>query len=256
MNSDQEKLNQLLERLGNPEAAPLSADDLQWIEDFRQRYPFFPLPAAGNSSASPSIQEVVTAPTPEALARLHGEKEASRFDNFYPPEKGPETPSTNTAIDDFLTTYGNRTQEEDQLLERLIFNPVPDYSQQLALEEEQSLPGADDAADNSQDSLLNKFILSHHSSGENQPTAEEKQPTAKPAEQKQAPADGLLSESLAKIYIKTHRYELAYEILSDLSLRFPEKSSYFADQLRFLQKLILNEQHRKAENHRKINPNP
>ncbi|MDE5979652.1 MAG: hypothetical protein K2G84_06445, partial [Muribaculaceae bacterium] len=61
--------------------------------------------------------------------------------------------------------------------------------------------------------------------------------------------------SLAKIYIKTRRYEQAYEILNDLSLRFPEKSSYFADQLRFLRKLILNERRRRVENDSKNNPN-
>ena len=50
----------------------------------------------------------------------------------------------------------------------------------------------------------------------------------------------MLSESLAKIYIKRRRYEKAYEIIHTLSLNFPEKSIYFADQLRFLKKLILN----------------
>jgi hypothetical protein len=259
MNNDQEILNSLLERLGNPAGAPLTAHEAQWIEDFRQRYPFFTIPTTtGGIDAEPSLRDVVTAPSPEALARLRGQEEASRFDNFYPKEKPQATPSTNSAIDDFLSTYGHRSDEEDQLLERLIFNPVPDYAQQLASEEAGSLPSAESASvdDNSQDSLINRFILSHHSTPDQTPVAAEK--PAKPAKKSQTqPADGLLSESLAKIYIKTRRYEQAYEILNGLSLRFPEKSSYFADQLRFLQKLILNEQRRKIENnHRKINPNP
>lgn len=58
--------------------------------------------------------------------------------------------------------------------------------------------------------------------------------------------DSLLSESLAKIFIKQGRYERAYEIISGLNLKFPKKSAYFADQLRFLKKLIIN-QRRLAE---------
>jgi hypothetical protein len=59
-------------------------------------------------------------------------------------------------------------------------------------------------------------------------------PDAPPA----AKPESSLSESLAKIYIKQGRYERAFEIISDLNLNYPEKSVYFADQLRFLQKLI------------------
>ena len=52
----------------------------------------------------------------------------------------------------------------------------------------------------------------------------------------------MFSESLAKIYIKQHKYSKALEIITNISLKFPEKSIYFADQIRFLKKLILNEQ--------------
>lgn len=52
---------------------------------------------------------------------------------------------------------------------------------------------------------------------------------------------GALSESLARIMIKNHNYTKALEIISDLHLKNPEKSVYFADQIRFLRKLIVNE---------------
>jgi len=45
---------------------------------------------------------------------------------------------------------------------------------------------------------------------------------------------------LAKIYLKQKRYDRALEIFKSLSLKYPEKNVYFADQIRFLEKLILN----------------
>ncbi|MDD4776814.1 MAG: hypothetical protein PHV53_00860 [Fermentimonas sp.] len=50
-----------------------------------------------------------------------------------------------------------------------------------------------------------------------------------------------LTETLAKIYIKQKKYEQALTIIKRLSLTFPKKSSYFADQIRFLEYLIINE---------------
>ncbi len=52
--------------------------------------------------------------------------------------------------------------------------------------------------------------------------------------------DGYFTETLAKIYIKQHRYEKALEIIKKLSLNYPKKNAYFADQIRFLEKLIIN----------------
>lgn len=72
------------------------------------------------------------------------------------------------------------------------------------------------------------------------PVAEDAMPAATPAKNSgkdQTPSSSL-SESLAKIYIRQGRYRRAYEILSDLNLKNPEKSIYFADQLRFLRKVI------------------
>ena len=52
--------------------------------------------------------------------------------------------------------------------------------------------------------------------------------------------EGVFTETLARIYIKQGRYSKALEIIQRLSLQFPKKSAYFADQIRFLQKLIIN----------------
>lgn len=52
--------------------------------------------------------------------------------------------------------------------------------------------------------------------------------------------DSLFTETLAKIYIKQGHYEKALRIVKSLSLKFPEKSLYFADRIRFLEKIIKN----------------
>ncbi len=53
--------------------------------------------------------------------------------------------------------------------------------------------------------------------------------------------EGYFTETLARIYIKQGRYSKALEIISRLSLQYPKKNAYFADQIRFLQKLIIND---------------
>ena len=50
------------------------------------------------------------------------------------------------------------------------------------------------------------------------------------------------TESMARIYIKQSRYEQALQIIRKLHLKNPKKNTYFADQIKFLEKLITNTQ--------------
>lgn len=249
-----------------------SAATDDWLERMKRDYPFFPLADVvelrGKGEGS--------TPDTEAIARIalsiggdgSGARELTEGSDGEPPiylgSDIAATPTTVNAIDKFLQTYGEEDGAEISTLEKLIFNPVADYSQQLAKDAE-GLPTAPAADGDTQDDRINRFILSMQ--GE-RPAAigrdDEKVPIEIPAppaktsarkEKKSAaatkhkpadePADNsLLSESLAKIYIKNKRYEHAYEILKRLSLAFPEKNAYFADQLRFLRKLILAESYR------------
>ena len=52
--------------------------------------------------------------------------------------------------------------------------------------------------------------------------------------------DNYLTETLAKIYVKQQRYDKALEIIKKLNLKYPKKNTYFADQMRFLERLIIN----------------
>ena len=231
---DAKKLKALLSDPG----AEISAE---WLEELQKRYPFFSVAeffaSEGDVTASERDEIIsriaLSLPDSEAVRRLA----EGGDDDFYPPHQVAGSPSTEQAIDKFLETYGSGDAAETETLERLIFNPVADYSQQLAREEEANVPAATPTGD-SRDDRINRFILSVRDSRSTRPV------------QAPAPAadNSLLSESLAKIYIKTRRYERAYEILSRLSLSFPEKNAYFADQLRFLRKLMLAESVRKKRN--------
>ena len=71
-------------------------------------------------------------------------------------------------------------------------------------------------------------------------------PTLKPdidTSQPEGPSEteqGYFTEALARIYIKQGNYSKALEIIQQLSLHNPKKNAYFADQIRFLEKLIIN----------------
>ena len=260
MNDDAKKLKALLSG-SNGEA------DAEWVEELQKKYPFFSVAeffASKGDMAASEREEIIS-----RIALSMSDSEAVRRlaeggeEDFYPVRPVAASPSTEQAIDKFLETYGSGDAAETETLERLIFNPVADYSQQLAREEKDDVPSV--PTGDSQDDRINRFILSVREKeksespscvgglpglsaevvDESDVKVADKEPGSPSVCPVQAPAPAadtsLLSESLAKIYIKTGRYERAYEILSRLSLSFPEKNAYFADQLRFLRKLMLAE---------------
>ena len=64
---------------------------------------------------------------------------------------------------------------------------------------------------------------------------EEEDKTADTVEQ-----GGYATETLARIYIKQGRYDKAMDIIRKLDLTEAKKNIYFIDQIRFLEKLIIN----------------
>ena len=227
----------------------------QWLEDSEQAAPYSVLPALllleyngikGNEDVLARL--AITFPDRKALALVLGE-DTALLNDFYPPEALPTTPDTVTAIDRFLDTYGKTSPSEVEALNRAIFNPQPDYADVLAAQEMEE-GGAVPAEGDSQDELINKFIAEQMELGKQAANVPITPPVG---EQEKAEIaddvidnptqndDSMLSESLAKMYIARHKYLKALEIIEQLSLNYPEKSIYFADQIRFLKKLVLNE---------------
>ena len=228
--------------------------DRQWLENAEAVAPYSVLPALlflkhqgvkGNEDVLARL--AIRFPDRRSLALQLGE-DADLLADFYPAEQAPETPDTVTTIDRFLDQYGKSSPGEVEAISRAIFNPQPDYADVLAAQE-QVEAGEPLAEGDSQDALINRFIAEQMQLGEQAA----KVPIAKPVgeEEKAEIAeevigdpnqldDSMLSESLAKMYIAQHKYSQALEIIKRLSLNYPEKSIYFADQIRFLTKLVLN----------------
>ena len=117
------------------------------------------------------------------------------------------------------------------------------------------LGDTDDAADMPQDDtsdLLNSFLKNDNSGHQTQPAAEEiiedteveimEEENEEESDDSREPVTSSesepLSEALVKIMVKNGNYRKALEIITDLNLNNPKKSIYFADQIRFLNKLI------------------
>ena len=89
-------------------------------------------------------------------------------------------------------------------------------------------------------SLIDDFLASDNERitldlrGENEASA-----VAEQVAVEEPPAEtSFFTETLANIYIKQGKYEKALEIIKRLCLEYPNKNRYFADQIRFLEKII------------------
>ena len=244
-------INEIIDKINEPASEITRAEVEQW----QREHPYFVLPAFiylkrhgvdGNEDLAQRLAIMV--PSRRDLA-MHIEGFAKRFINFYPSEPEPETPDTDTTIDQFLASYGNASPKEIEALNASIFNPMPDYADVLAAQEQETSPTAPQSE---QDRMINDFIEKSRQN-ERQVTAEAIEPEISEQEKAEiasaeieSPTErdsSMISESLAKFYISQHKYESALEIIRNISLNFPEKSIYFADQIRFLRKLIVNEQY-------------
>lgn len=155
-----------------------------------------------------------------------------------PERKGDRTISL---IDDFLKTL---PEEEGQKVKR---KPTPadaavDYvSYLMEVEGEEEAEKAEMPQMRGQE-LIDNFI--NNEGGkiqlQDEPEYFPEPQEATSTEGEEKPDSGYFTETLAKIYIKQGRYERAMEIIRQLNLNYPKKNVYFADQMRFLEKLILN----------------
>lgn len=215
--------------------APLSAAQAEVLRDALTRYPYFALPAAlllragavAEADADGLRARVAVLTADKGSLATLASRPADDPARFYPPEPVAAPVSTNNAIDTFLDTYGNSSPEEEALLERLIFNPVPDYADVLAAECEPS-----DAPADEQDALIDAFLRKEAAEPAPEPTLPEAAEVPAPVAE-----DASLSESLARIFIGQGRFESALEIIEGLAAK-DSGNPFYADQVRYLRKLV------------------
>lgn len=149
---------------------------------------------------------------------------------------------TLTLIDAFLSTLPEEKEDEPQL------EYVTDYTSFLLEQEDMDVTTGEESKD-SKFNLIDNFI---EKSTQETPfvqlattldtvSDDIDKPTLNLASSGiEEDDDEYFTETLAKIYIKQHRYGKALEIIKKLSLKYPKKNAYFADQIKTLEELIIN----------------
>ena len=150
------------------------------------------------------------------------------------------------------------SQDDSSASESIIESYTPTYDPEKALGQYEmdinaaeysleDLLGYDDAetdfsTDTEQDRLIDDFIAAEKEGKLFVPTAlsphDRDHDITEDIDVRKIKERAFLTESLAKVYIRQHKYEQALVILRELNLRYPKKISYFADQIRFLEKII------------------
>lgn len=123
-----------------------------------------------------------------------------------------------------------------------------DYFSYLELQGKELTSCSDGEARLKHQELIDAFIEKTEADGVFKPDERETAPSPSQLTEEIDETQGtaFLTETLAKIYIKQKKYAQALTIIRRLSLNFPKKSAYFADQIRFLELLTMNEQNKNS----------
>lgn len=207
-----------------------------------EKYPYFvyaalmALPGAPDEARKNELRRIVAVNIgdPNDAAEILGLNSQSLAD-FYPDTLPPQL-STFDTIDTFISTFGSESRPGAPATPP---TAAPDQSADLlnqleAMPIESGMQEGDSTID-----AIDSFLKNVP------PPQPRRQPIETAAETEETPA---LTESFARILIKNRNYDKALDIIQELNLKNPEKSVYFADQIRFLKKLIINQKARNAKN--------
>lgn len=249
----------------------LDADAVEQLTALVERYPYFQVARMLYVSALYQQQDDRFG-TELPLAAISAPDRTSLFNLVEAPAMQPRgarrrRPATDTAA----VTDGDRTQnlidsflaeQPDQPQQRRTraVDASVDYMAYL-MQQEENLPvhDGDDAADARDDVADNRAVFGDVRDAFDSDADDDVQAVVADAadgghdaadggatDAQNEDEDAFLTETLARIYIKQGKYIKANEIIRRLSLRNPKKNRYFADQIRYLEKLIANE--RAADN--------
>jgi hypothetical protein len=160
---------------------------------------------------------------PNALATQHSHRENNR---------------TIDLIDTFLDSIPEDEESKDKKRRPTPADAAIDYVAYLLETENENTEGDDipqlkghDLIDNFLQQEQGRILLSKLPQEENDDSQQENSDDTD---------EEYFTETLARIYIKQGRYQKALDIITRLSSKYPQKNAYFNDQIRFLEKLIIN----------------
>lgn len=167
------------------------------------------------------------------------------------PHFEPNTDRTSDLIDSFLGTIPMEAKEEEEKKAKKR-KPTPadaavDYVSYLMETEDKG----ESEKPSRTISLIDDFMEDGGFKLPKVDASEEYKPEYKPQleeennNEEQADNSGVFTETLARIYIKQGKYERALQIIQRLDRQHPQKFGYYKDQMRFLEKLIMNKNNNK-----------
>lgn len=171
------------------------------------------------------------------------------FQMFQAPAITPESPTrrvaraehteeggkrTESLIDDFLDTIPQSQQNTPRIVDATVDYMA--YLMQIETGNSQS-----NAPKMTGQDYIDDFLIKNEGRFDLEDLPADETPHAVP-EAKNEIETGILTEAMARIYIKQGKFDKAIEIIRRISLKYPKKNRYFADQIRFLEKLIINQQ--------------
>lgn len=164
-----------------------------------------------------------------------GDRTASLIDTFLR-KSVPQTPTLSArrrSTADPSTDYmAYLMQMEDTENETKV---LPDAQQQATkAENDRTTSLIDEFMDNHPDKIVLPDTPEHPDDSDALPESDAEMQTD----------ESFFTETLAKIYIKQGHYDRALDIISRINLNNPKKSIYFADQIRFLKKLSINNKYK------------
>lgn len=170
------------------------------------------------------------------------------FQMFQAPALKPESPNKRTARAEHVDDNSERTDTlinsfldaipQTQSAPRIVDATV-DYMAYLMQVETGS--GTSNTPKMVGQDYIDDFLIKNEGRFDLEDLPEEETPHVV-QEPKNDAGNGILTEAMARIYIKQGKFDKAIEIIKRISLKYPKKNRYFADQIRFLEKLIINQQ--------------
>ncbi len=206
--------------------------------DYSSEYPYFIYPAVmalrrgvEDPEEAARLRRIIAAnvgdiPSLRVMLGIDPEE----FASFYPDLAAPEL-STNDTISSFLSHFGREEMPLPQAAAEIpeIGSEIPELPEERPVGIKLSKEG----------SVSIKEAVARIIDDDGEKIAKEEQTATSATPPEAIPMAP--TEQNARLLIKKRDYQGALEIIQQLSLNIPEKSIYFADQIRFLKKLIVNE---------------